>query len=764
MELRGGVLGQLIRIAFGLLAALACALAPARADDAAVSGARAEIAAEAERLPDLEAAVKDAEDADLEGLRDALAERRARLDAIIERLEAVRPAAEAAAGPADGLSSDEADDAGTPDDGAADDGAAGDEAGAEPDADDAEAAARTALAEAVDAAVVEARRVRGRVDRLAADVAARRWIAERQIAVDDRRNEIGAIEKALNEAGEDADLVDKRGRLRALRAAAQEEIAPVVESRDAIAKDLGDLGDPPAEDAPPEALELQQKRAALNEALLREDALVRQSTLNVSEIDRLLEEIAAQRRERFYGQIFSRGRSPIEPALLGAALDDFLAGVGQILVEGAAWHAEKVAAGEAARAYGAIAFGLLLGVILFGPTRRWINRRLIASLEKLEPTPGRRAVVAVLRVAARLIPGILGGTLIMQALIDEGAVTAANAAVARNIWFGFLALLAVDAGAAAVFSPSNARWGLAPLTPTAARVVRGGFIAFVAVLFADRTLGAGAEVYGGGQELAVVQSALVAMLMAMIYFGLARRTFWRPHEEAPALPPPAPAVGPSAGTDETADAVVRSPGPPWTTIRRSTRVIAMAIVAAALFGYVALAHYVATRMFMLEAIAALGVFVRLIGHEALRALDQSVGGDKPADDEETPQERMIFFWLGAFLDLVIILALAPLAFLALGAEWQDVRHGVADALFGFKIGDFEISLAKIATAIGVFIVILTVTRFVQRTGERQFFPRTRLDSGVPSRESKSSPVNLRFSQPSLSATSYQLHCSLYCSP
>ncbi|MEL7486903.1 MAG: mechanosensitive ion channel domain-containing protein, partial [Pseudomonadota bacterium] len=329
--------------------------------------------------------------------------------------------------------------------------------------------------------------------------------------------------------------------------------------------------------------------------------------------------------------------------------------------------------------------------------------------------PARRPGVgaALVRVLARVIPGFVAGAIIFQTLRAQGVVDAATAPIARNLWFGFLALLTADAGATAVFSPGTPGWRLVPLHAFCGQVVRFLLLALVLLFFLDRALEASAAVYGGNQELALVQSAVIAIAMAIVLFLFGRRPLWRLAEGRE-----------TAFTDETKRF--------WRNTRRLLGPIALAIIVAALIGYVALAHYAATRVFMLAGLLALGLFVRLIAQEALHALDRSLAGSSKTatEKEESEEERLIFFWIGAFLDLMIILILTPVAFLALGAEWADVRDVVRDAFFGFKIGNVTISVAQIFSAIALFVVILGVTRFIQRTGEKRFFPRTRMDIGV----------------------------------
>ncbi len=569
---------------------------------------------------------------------------------------------------------------------------------------------------AIEPAAAASRDAVSELERLAADIAERRRLNEARSGVDARRAELEGVRLALSEDAEDPDAeepdyVALRETLRELRARGQEAIRPLKERRDEFRADLDRLGPAPEDDQPAEADEIAAERAALTAALVKEDAIVRQSDLNLAEIDRLLEDIDERRREEFYSQILRRSASPLQLATLARAAETFLAGVDRLSANVGGWRERKDAEGGLWRAYAVIALSLVVSLLLFGPIRRWANRSIIHRLQASEPTQGARAGVAIVRILARAVPGVIAGGLVYEALLVQGLIPDYATPFARSIWFGFLALLSADAGVVAVFAPQTPGWRLVPLATRGVRIVRAALLTTVFLYFADRSLTEGAKIYGGDQELALVQSAVVAIAMAIVFLVLAQKSVWRLAE----------------GRGEAFGEDVRTL---WNALRRLLRVIAVAIIAAAAVGYVALAHYLATRVFMLDGIIAAGLFIRIMSHQALRSADAALNARPVASEDGPAQERLVLFWVGAILDLVIILALTPFIFLALGAEWEDVRNWIGDAFFGFQIGGVTISFAQIFVAIGIFVFILTFTKFVQRIGEKRFFPHTRLDVGV----------------------------------
>ncbi|MGF1544632.1 MAG: DUF3772 domain-containing protein [Parvularculaceae bacterium] len=553
----------------------------------------------------------------------------------------------------------------------------------------------------------------GRAVRQRDEVDAQARLDALQLEVNARRREIEEAERRLNAAEDATALVAVREELRALRTAAETAVAPIRVARDEAQDDLDRLGVPPAEGEPAEAPEIAAERQRLNATLAQDDAIIRQSDLDLAEINRLLEDIVERRRDEFYDEILTRGPFPLDPAILASAAASLVAGFGEAQADVGDWLETKRRDGGLNRSLAALCVIGVVGLLLFGPTQRWASRSILQKLQATEPTPGRRAVAALVRVAARAIPSVAAAWALLQGFKAVGLVDADNARLAGSALAGVVALIIADAGGAAAFSPTVPGWRLVPLDRGCIAPLRATLLTLALIFFADRTFSVAAQVYGGDKELALAQSALVAIAMGAIYLFISQRRLWRLAD----------------GREEAVDGDVKSV---LGTARLALRFVGVAIVAAALLGYVALAHYAATRVFMLGGIASLGFFVRAIAHEALRGIDANGRAKraKAAGEEETETERLLFFWIGAFVDLMIILALTPIAFLALGADWSDVRAAVADALFGFKVGNVTISLAQILFAAATFAGVLFAARFIQRMAANRFLPRTRLDSGA----------------------------------
>jgi small-conductance mechanosensitive channel len=72
----------------------------------------------------------------------------------------------------------------------------------------------------------------------------------------------------------------------------------------------------------------------------------------------------------------------------------------------------------------------------------------------------------------------------------------------------------------------------------------------------------------------------------------------------------------------------------------------------------------------------------------------------------------------------------PVLLLQWGFAGADIRDWMKQALFGFEIGQFRISLARILIGIVIFTLLLFVTRILQKWLREQVLAQPRMDSGI----------------------------------
>jgi len=550
--------------------------------------------------------------------------------------------------------------------------------------------------------------------------------------VEARSERIEAIAREIETP--EADLAELRDTLREIIDNAETSTAPLRDELGAVRSDLDQLGAPPGEDEPPETEEIRAERERLNTTIAQLNGTLGKADLNKAEPRRLIETIAELRREAFSEKILARGPSPLSPAEWTRALKGGSDVAGNFVTAFGDWRSDREDTGAWGRTVGAIMCVLALALALFIPIRRRLDRAIKRRTDTIEPSPSRRVLVAALRAAARVVPGVIGGVLVYQTLQANGAIPDEARDFFGMIWLGVVALLLVDGGAVAVFSPRRPAWRVAALESTEALTVRWLVLMATLVIMLELIIIEAAELFApSASDLVYLVKAASAVLLSVTLFLLCRSRLWRKPEAGASDSPnaevgaasPSPALPVAPETSEESSPTPRDQG--WRLARRIGRVLAVLALVAVLVGYVALGHYAMSRLFYLMGFGALVWLLRALLREGLRQLDAHVSS--PQGGQE-PAEGAMNLWFGFLIDAVAFLVFLPPALVMLGLEWAVVRDGLHDALFGFEIGGIRLSLWKILTAIGIFLALVYVTRLVQRTAETRIFAKSRMDTGV----------------------------------
>ncbi|ADM10607.1 mechanosensitive ion channel family protein [Parvularcula bermudensis HTCC2503] len=538
--------------------------------------------------------------------------------------------------------------------------------------------------------------------------------------VEDRRSRLEQIAGSLN--GSDVNLIDLREEIRTLRRAAEAAQVPIETEIAQINSDLNRLG-PRPEEGETEAPAIAEERSRLTTELTSAEAVKAQIALNIAEAQRLAIEIANLRRSQFFEDLSARGPSPLQPALLGEAAETSALGFRRYAAALASYWEQKKAENATTGLFLSLALAVALAVALWIPVRGWLANFLAHRLEPYEPLPSRKVLVAAARTVVRLLPGLLGGVILLETLRANGAVSTQSYPLAQAIWFTFLGVLFVEGAAVGVFAPLAPKWRIVPLATSQARAVRLLLILAVLFLGLDQVVLRGADLFATSSALIIQIKALTTLLLALVLAGLSFKSLWTTKGEAAAEGVPVP-------TDPTQD----SNRFPWGRIRFSGRVLACIAVLAALVGNVSLGHYLMTRLFYLLGLGSIIWFLRALFREGVRLVDANFRSQQAEElrekDGETASSPLTTYWIGVAIDVLCLLIFIPPALLILGAAWSDVRGGVTDAFLGFQVGPIRISFAKILLAITLTAFVMIVTRTAQRVVDRQIFPKAGIDPGV----------------------------------
>ena len=500
---------------------------------------------------------------------------------------------------------------------------------------------------------------------------------------------------------DDLDLISLRESLVEARRDALRMSETLGAEREQVVADLERLGEP----IEGEAANVTERRTRLQGQREALSAQISQAELNADEAERLLSEIAELRRTRFYTNVFERSGSPLQPSRLQAATGAVSEGYGRAESGLTNWIETRRSDGSLMTQIAILGVAIVFALLMAIPVRGWIQRQVTSQIEKLEPLGSRRILAAASKTITRAVPAIIAGFALYQIIVMVGLVGPTGVSILQHAWIGLVAIILVDGAATAILSPRSPAWRVIKVTDQGAFWIRSLAIAIAAVIVVDDLLRSVAALGQSDLTAGLTLRGLTAIILGGLIIAITRSWAWR-------LPPE---------TEATTQPGLRK----WTG--PVGLVVGGGLIVSALVGYSAAAHFFATRVVFVVGLIAIAFAIRALLREGVRLLDSRFRSSEAADNDS---ERMLFFWVGLLVDLVVIAFTTPLIFLLFGSDWSDVRTVVQDALFGFQIGSVRISILQILTAMGLFALLLAATRFVQRTAETRVFPNMRMDVGV----------------------------------
>jgi small-conductance mechanosensitive channel len=495
----------------------------------------------------------------------------------------------------------------------------------------------------------------------------------------------------------DATLIPLRDNLRAKLADLEVRLAALDGRRQ-------QLGPPPAADAPPENPTIAAERTRLNQGYGDVDAAVKQARLLSSRAEALANRIAQRRRDLFTQRLFQRTPSVLDPSFWAETAKQVPGEIRSIGVVLQSWGSYARDNGGLPRVGAAAAtlIGIAVIVALFV---RWWRRRLAGR-----PPPDTRSARALASLAAfardaLTMPLVVIG--VVQVLGAFGLMTQRVQEIATGL---------VIAVAVATVGRGVADGGLAPHAPQR-RLTRfddrTAQSLYAHMTWASRAVGAAVLLIALHRAIASAPVLAVAtdMLLALAILGVLLHALFESRQ------PP---------EDDAA------PGRLW--MRALAWPIVVALVVSLIGGYAGFAYFLAERL--LATIAIVGSFYLLIVTSDALLFDFAAA--------DTPRRRAIAINFGlnprnigliaTLLAGAIRVLLLTVALVLLVGPWQvstvSLLEWLRGATSGFEIAGITFSFGTVLGAAALAIVILLVTRAIQRWLERQLFPRTELDPSL----------------------------------
>jgi potassium-dependent mechanosensitive channel len=344
------------------------------------------------------------------------------------------------------------------------------------------------------------------------------------------------------------------------------------------------------------------------------------------------------------------------------------------------------------------------------------QRRLFARA--LDPVPDplpnffTRAGRATLVAALRALPVVASVSLLYLGLDNLGTLDYQVQPIAEVITQAVIIAAAVSGLSVAVFTPRYAHWRLFDLSDHAASRL-SSLTRWIAAVFAfDMVLRELIRLFVSPLPVSIVQTFFTSVAFAGLLIGIVRTPF-------------------TPGGLVSGEPLSRYQ-PKW--LKFPLLALALAILVASLLGYVALGSFIASQVLLTGscavAIVLLHAAISAIANEpedAGRPVGRMLESGLGLDLKHRQQVSQVLTWL---LNAALVAIAVPAILLSLGFSTNDIFNAFRSAVFGFEIGQFRISLARILMAIALFAGILTVTRLVQRWLTATVLSPARMDPAI----------------------------------
>lgn len=478
---------------------------------------------------------------------------------------------------------------------------------------------------------------------------------------------------------------------------------------DEIKARLAELGDPPADGAPPETDVVAQERKRLLAERGEINALTGTAEDLSIQATKLSNGITATRRALFSNTLLKHtdiNGPMVMDAMASLTLERqaFARTVGSWLTF--AWNFKRL------QLLSALFLSLCAALVLLLGTRKLFFPLIHREVLSEEPGYITRLSVAFW---STMIPTVAMAVFAATSYFFLQAFKVLRPDIAPIISITLaicVALLFVSTLSNAVLAPKQRAWRLVRVSDRGARLLALSIFAMALVNGLDYLAGAISEVMGSPVVLTVVKSLIATIIIGLILMAMAL-------------------IKPIVPKGDSLDAR----GKPWP---RAVSLLFVSsgilLIVAALAGYVGLARFIATQIVMTGAILVTMYIGILTGKAVAKqnALADTVVGRYLEKRFRMEQVALDQTGLAAGLGIYVLVVLffIPLILLQWGFQTADIEAWAYRIFTDINIGSIKISIVGILAGILLFAAGYVVTRWLQRWLDGNVMARSRVDTGV----------------------------------
>lgn len=531
------------------------------------------------------------------------------------------------------------------------------------------------------------------------------------------------FEKTVERVNErDDELARVRSEIDKLPADARAAISAIQPRLAELRAQIDKLGPAPKSEETPESAEVAAERARLSGLVSQLDGAVKSAELSDVKARQLIGRIQELRQAIFTGQVLRRTKhSPLKPSLWRSVAGELPPAAREIGAIARGWWASA-----SSRTGELLAIISLTAVVFFG--LRLLRHKIIAS--RLGPIDGsdtptftERTAVASWVAPALILPGAAAAAIFYVALESNDLLYLQTQSLAGVVLRAVLIGVVVFGLSWAILQPRRGAWRLFNLSDRSASrlnlIVRLAVVAYGIDLVLRDLIKALYLPF----QVSVAQAFIFSLLFAGLLFALAR---------TPIEPRTVSVASDEGGEGSEAQAGWM----PW--LRLPLGLLALFIAGSALVGYVALARFVSAQVMLTGTV----IVVIILMHLAIRAIagDSSVPGERPGgvgsrmlagrlklgEAQQKQMDRFVFGVLNVLLAMIAV----PMLLYTWGVSTVEIVALFKSAVFGFDIGGIHIAPSRILLAIGLFVLLVAVTRLLQRWLKATVLQPSRIDAGL----------------------------------
>ena len=489
-------------------------------------------------------------------------------------------------------------------------------------------------------------------------------------------------------------------------------------------RELKALGPAPSEEGVEEDSVIAEKRASIRKRVSELEARVKQTDLLATQAADLLRRVSEEQSARLKRTLLERGPSLLTGRGLGQAWNgakNLLDRISQVFSHARSdFQAMRLEAWRIAVAVVAV----LAALALSWPLRLRLLRpfRRVASIK--DPSYTRRVVTACMRGFCNGILPFLALALAVFIVLRLGILPAQPEHMLTAAAAGAIVFIIVWQLSQSALSPDLPAWGIVPVTSECAQRL-GFWFTFLAVVLGLRIFREEMFEIFPPQSVAFFAHVqwLGVLLLAIPVIGILLAWRWHVPEDSSEL------------------RQARRIGLRWQHVRWALIAILAAMPVAMIFGYGALGDFVVPNLVATGALIGLHFLLRQMLRERLSHLLSRRRKRKAARESDTDKatispeaeadfQKTLRFWLDFSLHLIIGIPVFLALLLIWGVPRTEIDLMVSTVVYGFTIGDLEISLADVFWALVIFGATLWATGWLKRTLHDRILPHTGLDEGI----------------------------------